>query len=259
MCGIFGWIQLSGKSDIQSSTVGFEPMNSAIAHRGPDDHGAVVFDDGVLGMTRLSIIDLEGGQQPITNEAEDCWIVFNGEIYNFVELREQLRARGHRFRTRSDTEVILRAYEEWGGDCVGRLHGMFAFAIYDRRKREKTGGELRNRPRLFLARDRLGKKPLYYYQDDQWLVFGSEIKAILAHPSVHRRVNRPIIPLYLAYGFVPSPHTFFEDINELTPGHTLTVENGEAVLRRYWQVPRGGASEPARSDAEYFRLVREHF
>src|SRR5262245_47711805 len=174
MCGICGWIQLNGKTGIQHSTMVFEPMSVAINHRGPDDHGAVVFDDAVLGMTRLGIIDLAGGQQPIANEREDCWIVFNGEIYNFIELRAELSNLGHRFRTRSDTEVILRAYEEWGADCVGRLRGMFAFAIYDRRKQEKLTNK-DSRPRLLLARDRLGKKPLYYYQDDEQLIFGSEI------------------------------------------------------------------------------------
>jgi len=260
MCGICGWIQLNGKTDIQRSTLVFEPMKGAIAHRGPDDHGAVVFDDAVLGMTRLSIIDLEGGQQPIANEAEDCWIVFNGEIYNFIELRDELKGHGHRFRTRSDTEVILRAYEEWGTDCVRRLRGMFAFAIYDSRKREKLGGkDSKSRPRLFLARDRVGKKPLYYYQDDERLIFGSEIKALLAHPSVHARVNRPVIPLYLTYGYVPSPFTFFEDICELPPGHTLTITDGDVAIRSYWEIPRDCGNEPALSEAEYFRLVREHF
>lgn len=188
----------------------FEPMNTAITHRGPDDHGAVVFDNAVLGMTRLSVIDVDGGQQPITNEMEDCWIVFDGEIYNFIEMRKELQNRGHRFRSRSDTEVILRAYEEWGADCVQWLQGMFAFAIYDRRQERKPRqGNLNAPPRLFLARDRLGKKPLYYYQDEERLIFGSEIKALLAHPAVPATVNRPMIPLYLTYGYVPGPGTFF--------------------------------------------------
>ena len=260
MCGICGWIQLNGKTDIQHSTLIFEPMSAAINHRGPDDHGAVVFDDAVLGMTRLSIIDLAGGQQPIANENEDCWIVFNGEIYNFMELRAELQGLGHRFRSRSDTEVILRAYEQWGADCVGRLRGMFAFAIYDCRKQERPRNkDSRHRPRLFLARDRVGKKPLYYYQDDERLIFGSEIKALLAHSSVRPRVNRSVIPLYLTYGYVPSPHTFFEDICELPPGHTLTVTDGEVKVHPYWEVPRDGGAEAALSEEEYLRQVREHF
>jgi len=260
MCGIYGWIQLHGKTDIHTAALVFEPMNAIITHRGPDDHGAVVFDNAVLGMTRLSIIDLKGGQQPITNELEDCWIVFNGEIYNFLELRQELKNLGHQFRSRSDTEVILRAYEEWGADCVRRLQGMFAFAIYDRRKdRKRRDGNVSARPRLFLARDRLGKKPLYYYQDEERLIFGSEIKALLAHPAVPARVNRPMIPLYMTYGYVPSPFTFFEDICELPPGHTLTVAEGDVAIQQYWEVPRERGSETVLSEKDYLRLVREHF
>src|SRR5262245_20068412 len=135
---------------------------------------------------------------------------------------------------------------------------MFAFAIYDRRKQEKLTNK-DSRPRLLLARDRLGKKPLYYYQDDEQLIFGSEIKSLLAHPAVHPRVNRPVIPLYLTYGYVPSPWTFFEDICELPPGHTLTIVDGEANLRRYWEVPVDAGDKPPLSDDEYVRLVREHF
>lgn len=260
MCGICGWMQLQSKADIQTSTFVFEAMNAAIAHRGPDDRGAVVFDDAVLGMARLSIIDIDGGQQPIANESEDCWIVFNGEIYNFKELREELKALGHRFRTRSDTEVILRAYEEWGEDCVQRLRGMFAFAIYDCRRGAARGrGCSMPSSRLFLARDRLGKKPLYYYQDDDRLIFGSEIKAILAHSSVRPKMNRTVIPLYLTYGYVPSPFTFFEDIHELPPGNILLVDDGAPTLRQYWQVPRTSVSEPSPSESDYFQQVREHF
>ena len=260
MGGIYGWIQLQGKTDIHTATMVFEPMNAAVTHRGPDDHGAVVFDNAVLGTTRLSIIDVNGGQQPITNEMEDCWIVFNGEIYNFVELRKELKNLGCHFRSRSDTEVILRAYEEWGADCVQRLQGMFAFAICDRRQGKKPRqGHLNPHSRLFLARDRLGKKPLYYYQDEERLIFGSEIKALLAHPAVPARVNRPMIPLYLTYGYVPSPCTFFEDICELPPGHTLTAADGDVAIRRYWEVPREPGSETVLSEKDYLRLVRDHF
>ncbi|HWH75895.1 MAG TPA: hypothetical protein VNT76_00940, partial [Candidatus Binatus sp.] len=253
MCGICGWIQLNGKTDIQDSTALFEPMTAALAHRGPDDHGAVVFDDAVLSMTRLSIIDLDGGQQPIANHEETCWIVFNGEIYNFSDLRAELKGRGHRFRSRSDTEVILCAYEEWGVGCVHRLRGMFAFAIFDCRKNGAA------RPRLFLARDRLGKKPLYYYQDAERLIFGSEIKAILAHAGVRPTVNRDVIPLYLTYGYAPSPLTFFENIRELPAGHTLLVEDGDVMVRRYWSVPREPCSAPEVSESEYLQQVRQRF
>jgi asparagine synthase (glutamine-hydrolysing) len=260
MCGICGWIQLNGKRDIQTSTTLFEPMNTTLAHRGPDDHGAVVFDDAVLGMTRLSIIDIDGRQQPIANEAEDCWIVFDGEIYNFKELRDTLRGRGRQFRTRSDTEVILRAYEDWGVDCVRRLRGMFAFAICDRRKSKDHQGTANARSaRLFLARDRIGKKPLFYYEDDEQLIFGSEIKAILAHPAVRPRVNRAVVPLYITYGYVPSPATFFEDIYELPPGHTAIVEDGSVSFNRYWEIPRHQVVEPEHSETEYFQQVRDSF
>lgn len=260
MCGIYGWIQLHGKTDIHTAALVFEPMNAVITHRGPDDHGAIVFDNAVLGMTRLSIIDVDGGQQPITNEMEDCWIVFDGEIYNFIELRKELQNRGHRFRSRADTEVILRAYEQWGADCVQWLEGTFAFAIYDRRQEGKPRhGNLNAHPRLFLARDRLGQKPLYYYQDEERLIFGSEIKALLAHPAVPARVNRPMIPLYLTHGYVPSPYTFFEDICELAPGHTLTVADGDVAIRRYWDVTREPDSEPMLSEKEYLRRVCDHF
>jgi len=178
-------------------------------------------------MRRLSIIDLVTGHQPMANEDETCWVVHNGEIYNFLDLRRELESLGHSFRSHSDTEVILHSYEEWGPECVNRLRGMFAFAIYD--QGSGSGSE-----RLFLARDRVGKKPLYYYRDSKCFVFASEIKAILAHPQVPRRMNRRALPLYLAYGYVPAPHTIFENIYELPPGHLMTVQDGDLVTKTYW-------------------------
>jgi asparagine synthase (glutamine-hydrolysing) len=235
-------------------------MTTTIAHRGPDDRGVVVFDDAALGMTRLSIIDLAGGHQPMANQTEDCWIVFNGEIYNFLDLRIELKNRGYRFRTRSDTEVVLHAYEEWGEDFLHRLRGMFALAIYDRRHSKTDSKDCAHKgSRLFLARDRVGKKPLYYYRDDKYLIFGSEIKAILAHLSVHRRVNQSVVPLYLAYGYVPAPHTFFEDIYELPPAHTLTVRDGEINIGQYWEVPAGRASDSALNERQCIERLRELF
>jgi asparagine synthase (glutamine-hydrolysing) len=251
MCGICGWIEFQGNSEIGESSALLERMNAALAHRGPDDRGAIVFDAAVLGMTRLSIIDVDGGRQPMANQAENCGIVFNGEIYNFADLRDDLKHRGHRFRSRSDTEVILHAYEEWGADCVERLRGMFAFAIYDGRKFGAA--------RLFLARDRLGKKPLYYYEDRQRLIFGSEIKAILANANVRRRVNRTVMPLYLAYGYVPSPFTFFENIWELPPGHVLLVDGDKVVLRRYWSPPGQPLAAPRLCESEHVQQLRERF
>ncbi|HEV8620376.1 MAG TPA: asparagine synthase (glutamine-hydrolyzing), partial [Nitrospiraceae bacterium] len=229
-------------------------------HRGPDDRGFAVFDNAALGISRLSIIDLATGHQPIANEAKTCWIVYNGEIYNFPALREELEKRGYRFRTRSDTEVVLHAYEEWGDDCVRRLRGMFAFAIYDRKPSLKNDGHKESSDALlFLARDRLGEKPLYYYQDHDRFIFASEIKSILAHPAVRRRVNRAIIPLYLAHGYVPTPSTFFEGIYELPPGHILTVKDGHVSVCRYWDLPLPVSYGQAFSEKEYVTKVRELF
>jgi asparagine synthase (glutamine-hydrolysing) len=256
MCGICGWVQLHSKTDLQCSIL--ERMNALLSHRGPDDKGAVIFDDAALGMCRLSVIDLAGGHQPIANEKENCWIVFNGEIYNFRELRKELKSKGYRFRTRSDTEVVLRAYEEWGADCVRRLRGMFALAIHDRRPGAASNGKNRppDGPRLFLARDRVGKKPLYYGRANDSLLFASEIKALLAHPSVRPRVNRHIIPLYLTYGYVPAPLTFFDGIYELPPGHTLTVAHGQVAVQQYWEIPGTGDCAPERSEDAYVDRVR---
>jgi asparagine synthase (glutamine-hydrolysing) len=259
MCGISGWFQINSKIATKDSTSSIESMTAAIAHRGPDDRGAVVFNDATLGMTRLSIIDLMGGHQPIANENEDCCIVFNGEIYNFLDLRTELKAKGYRFRTRSDTEVVLRAYEEWGDDCLQRLRGMFALAIYDSRSGNSGSVDCVGKtPRLFLARDRVGKKPLYYYRDKNRIIFGSEIKAILAHPLVHRRVCRNILPLYLTYGYVPEPYTFFEEIYELAPGHKLVVEGGEITIEQYWKLPPQGVDIEL-SEKQYIERLRELF
>jgi asparagine synthase (glutamine-hydrolysing) len=213
-------------------------MNATLTHRGPDGSGIVLLGNTALAMSRLRIIDLTTGDQPIPNEDETCWIVYNGEIYNFLDLRRELEATGHRFRTRSDTEVILHAYEAWGPDCVHHLQGMFAFAVYDGRPQpprchgpsSAVGGF------LFLGRDRLGKKPLYYYHDADCFIFASEIKAILAHPRVPRVVNRSVIPLYVTYGYVPAPYTLFEGIYELPPGHTLTLRDSQVTVCEYWDV-----------------------
>ncbi|MCP5120578.1 MAG: asparagine synthase (glutamine-hydrolyzing), partial [bacterium] len=227
MCGICGWI--GGESLYPDVPGPLEAMNSALAHRGPDHAGAALFGNAGIAMSRLSIIDLASGDQPITNEDETRWIVFNGEIYNFQELGGELTARGHRFRTRSDTEVILHGYETWGKDCVQRLRGMFAFCVVE----SPDGQRVR---RAFLARDRVGKKPLYYWHKNGRLIFGSEIKAILEHPDVSRQVNERAVPLYLTYGNVPAPDTLFQDIHELPPGHTLTFENGHISVERYWDL-----------------------
>jgi asparagine synthase (glutamine-hydrolysing) len=234
-------------------------MSVTIEHRGPDDWGKAEFKDAAIAMTRLSIIDLTGGHQPMANDREDCWIVFNGEIYNFLDLRKELQAKGYRFKTHSDTEVVLRAYEKWGDECLLRLRGMFALAIYDSRSANNRSDDcVGKRSRLLLARDRVGKKPLYYYRDETRIIFGSEIKAILADPSVKVKVRRNILPLYLTYGYVPAPDTFFENIYELAPGHKLIVQNGEMGIDQYWKLPPQDVGIEL-SEKQYVERLRELF
>ncbi|MGD0013338.1 MAG: asparagine synthase (glutamine-hydrolyzing) [Bryobacteraceae bacterium] len=229
MCGICG-IFFSDRGGHVSADV-LSAMNRRIAHRGPDDEGFFVEGNVGLAMRRLSIIDVKSGHQPLANENEDIWIVYNGEIYNHAELKADLEAKGHRYRTRSDTETIVHLYEQYGRDCVSHLRGMFAFVIWDRRKRV-----------LFAARDRLGIKPFYYRWDGKSFLFGSEIKAILAYPNVAAELNRSKLAEYLAFGYLTGPETMFEGIKKLMPGHTLMLEvadDGPAPpnILRYWDVP----------------------
>jgi asparagine synthase (glutamine-hydrolysing) len=259
MCGICGWIELSSGNAFPPTRSILGSMSATIEHRGPDDCGAAYFRDAAMAMTRLSVIDVAGGHQPMANDREDCYIVFNGEIYNFLDLRKELQAKGYRFETHSDTEVVLRAYEEWGDQCLNRLRGMFALAIYDSRFAKNGSAEcVANRSRLLLARDRLGKKPLYYYRDENLIIFGSEIKAILAHPSVDRRVRRSILPMYLTYGYVPAPDTFFENIYEIAPGHKLVVQHGEVAIEQYWKLPPHDVGIEL-SEKQYVERLRELF
>jgi asparagine synthase (glutamine-hydrolysing) len=201
-------------------------MCQQIVYRGPDDEGIHVADGAGLGMRRLSIIDLSGGHQPVFNEDRTAWIVYNGEIYNFPELRPELEKRGHRFYTKSDTEVIIHLYEEMGADCVQKLRGMFALAIYDKTKRK-----------LVLARDRLGKKPLHYALLKDKLYFASEIKSILAVAPELAEINAQGLLQYLYYGYVPDPITAFTGIQKLPAGHLLEFENGKMQIRQYWDLP----------------------
>ncbi|MEI8176306.1 MAG: asparagine synthetase B, partial [Candidatus Omnitrophota bacterium] len=230
MCGICGKLTIQTQSNIDEALI--KRMCATLVHRGPDDEGIYVGKGSGagagaragLGHRRLSIIDLSAaGHQPMANEDRTLWIVLNGEIYNFQELRCELKLRGHRFVSGSDTEVVLHLYEEAGDACVTQLRGMFAFAIWD----EKRG-------RLFAARDRVGKKPFYYYQKNGTFIFGSEIKAILQDPTVSAQVNRSAITDYLTYGYTPAPLSMFTDINKLEPAHTLVWEKGEVAIRRYW-------------------------
>ena len=220
MCGICGIVDF--ENDARHDHEVLERMLRTIRHRGPDDQGILSEGGIALGMRRLSIIDLEGGQQPIFNEGGDVGIVFNGEIYNFLELREELLGRGHRLTTHSDTEVIVHLYEELGIDCLEKLRGMFAFALWDRKER-----------RLLIARDRLGIKPLYYSQVGQTLVFSSEIKAMLQHPSVERRVDLLGLSDYLSLKYVPAPRTMFANVHSLPPGHAMICDQRGLSIRQY--------------------------
>jgi asparagine synthase (glutamine-hydrolysing) len=223
MCAICGIVNFNAADLVDAAVIG--RMTQALAHRGPDDDGYFVEGRVGLGHRRLSIIDLSGGKQPIFNEDESAAIIFNGEIYNYRDLAAQLAAAGHTFKTRSDTETILHAYEEFGEDCVQHLRGMFAFAIWDRRAR-----------RLLLARDRLGVKPLYYYRDGRFLAFASEIKALLEIPSIPREVDPEALDLYLSLRYVPGPRTMFKNIFRLPPGHLLVVNERGVRTKKYWDI-----------------------
>lgn len=223
MCGICGKINLNGEPVDEAL---LRRMNASLVHRGPDDEGIYLKGSVGLGHRRLSIIDLSpAGRQPMCNEDGTVWIVFNGEIYNFQELRQDLLGKGHVFRSKSDTETIVHLYEQYGEDCPGYLRGMFAFAIWDERDCS-----------LFLARDRIGKKPLYYYFDGKMFCFGSEIKAILADRQIERTPDLTAIHHYLTYQAVPSPWTAFTGVRKLPPAHYLHLRKGNAELHRYWKL-----------------------
>ena len=223
MCGIAGFIDVERSRDNAEQLI--DRMCRVIRHRGPDDQGVWVDDGVALGMRRLSIIDLAGGHQPIFNEDQSILVVLNGEIYNYRELQKELQERGHHFRTNSDTEAIVHAYEEYGDDCVKHLRGMFTFAIWDR-----------NRQRLLAARDRFGKKPLNYYWDGEKLIFGSEIKSIL-EAGIPREVNHFALDEYLVYCCVPAPNTLFRGVMKLPAAHILVYENRQISTKRYWELP----------------------
>ncbi len=231
MCGIAGIVSSRAGERIETATI--RRMCDAIVHRGPDEEGILVKDGVGLGMRRLSVIDLAGGHQPIFNEDRTVWIVYNGEIFNFLELRQELEKRGHRFSTNSDTEVIVHLYEELGSSCVDKLRGMFAFALYDERRR-----------RLLIARDRLGKKPLHYALVNQQLLFGSEIKALLAVAPDLAVINRQALMQYLYFGYIPDPLTAFLPIQKLPPGHLLEFEAGKVQVRKYWDLPQYSTYKP---------------
>ena len=228
MCGIAGQFDTQGRRPVDDRLLA--RMNDSLRHRGPDGDGLLSEPGCGLAHRRLAIIDLAGGRQPLGNEDGSVVVVFNGEIYNFQALRRELEAAGHRFATDSDTEAIVHGWEEWGEACVERFRGMFAFALWDR-----------GRDVLFLARDRLGIKPLYYAcLPDGWLLFGSELKALLLHPGLDRGLDPTAVDDYLALGYVPDPKTIYRNVRKLAPAHTLLVRRGagEGVPRRYWNLVR---------------------
>ena len=223
MCGIYGAFSTDGERPIHADVL--ERMAHVLAHRGPDGGGHHLAGPFGMGMRRLSIIDLTSGDQPMCNEDGTLWVVFNGEIYNYRELTADLNARGHRFATASDTEVLVHLYEEYGERCVEPLRGMFAFAIWDDPRRE-----------LLLGRDRLGIKPLYYASTPDGFLFGSELKALIQSPWLRPRLARRGLAAYLQYGYVPDPLSILDGVAKVPPGHTLSVRSGRpAPPRRYWQ------------------------
>ncbi len=250
MCGICGKIDGKGR---EVHLRELKNMASAIAHRGPDDDGFYTKKGVGLGHRRLSIIDLSTGKQPISNEDGTVWIVFNGEIYNFLSLKKELLGRGHVFTTNTDTEVIVHLYEEMGERCVERLNGMFAFAIYDEKERL-----------LLLARDRIGQKPMFYSSQPGSFLFASEVKGILAADGVDREIDVVAVHHYLSLRFIPPPHTMFAGISKLPAGHTLLYRDGNIVIRRYWdldftrklQMDEQGLLEVL--DRELYRAVDSH-
>jgi asparagine synthase (glutamine-hydrolysing) len=224
MCGISGLYYFDRHRHVDESLL--IGMREVAAHRGSDDHGLYLSRNVGFAFNRLSIIDIEGGSQPMSNDDRTVWLIFNGEIYNFVELRSELIRAGHRFRTRSDTETVLRAWEEYGADCVQRFRGMFAFAIWDERRRL-----------LFAARDRVGIKPLYYYADKEQFAFASEIKSLLEVPEIPTGVDTAALADYLRHGYVLGPNTLFPNIRKLPPAHSVTVQRNHINVQRYWEVP----------------------
>jgi asparagine synthase (glutamine-hydrolysing) len=247
MCGIAGFVGTGtpGADEAAGRAALVDRMCRVIAHRGPDDQGTEVVGRAALGMRRLSIIDLAGGRQPMSGCDPGITVVFNGEIYNFRELQRDLEARGHKFRTRSDTEAIVHAYEEFGDACVERLRGMFAFAIWDARAE-----------RLFVARDRAGEKPLYYTRTSAGtFVFGSELKCLLEHPEVAPETDPEALDAYLTFGYVPEPLCVFRGVRKLEAGHRLTFERGRVETDSYWDFPFGREEKPRREE-EYVEELR---
>ncbi len=237
MCAIAGKLSRGGKVDRRL----LEAMRDTMTHRGPDDAGLWLNDEGSVGLAhrRLSIIDLSpNGHQPMTNEDGSIWLVFNGEIYNFQELKDELLEAGHTFRSHTDSEVIIHAYEEWGLESVKRLRGMFSSALWDARCR-----------RLFLARDRLGIKPLFYWHRNGDFIFASELKAIRIDPQVRLALNESAIYDFFTYRYIPTPKTIYEDVRKLPPAHYAVLEDGRLTLTQYWDPSFSSTGAVSEEDA----------
>lgn len=243
MCGICGKLHFDSSYSVSEAEI--RKMAHPITHRGPDDEGFYLNQNIGFGFRRLSIIDLHTGHQPLTNEDGNVWIVFNGEIYNYQELRKDLEAKGHRFKTSTDTETIVHLYEEYGTDCVKKLRGMFGFAIWDDRHQK-----------LFCARDRFGIKPFFYFKDGSRFIFGSEIKNILQADDINREIDINVMDYYLTYGYTPIDETIYKSIKKLEPAHTLEIRaGGEPVIKKYWDI----SFEPDYniSEDEWCELIEE--
>ena len=241
MCGITGWATLDARVPPPDGARGLlRSMCERMTHRGPDSEGLMVATGVGLGMRRLAIIDLQTGEQPALSEDGQVSVILNGEIYNYRELRADLEKRGHRFRSESDTEVLPHLYEEHGDQMVHHLNGMFAFAVWDARRR-----------RLFIARDRFGEKPLYWGVFNKTFLFASEPKVLLAHPSVHPSLNLDALRQYLSFDYIPAPHSIYQGIQKLPAAHTLTVEDGRVHVERYWHLSyKKAARVPTEEEAE---------
>ncbi|MGH9558531.1 MAG: asparagine synthetase B family protein, partial [Bryobacteraceae bacterium] len=250
MCGIAGFVTVRpGVNQGVGSEAVLARMNGSIRHRGPDAEGFYSDSHAFMGHRRLSIVDLATGQQPMTQESGELHLVYNGEIFNHADLRPELERAGHRYRSRSDTEMILHAYEQYGPTCLDRFRGMFAFSLWDARRK-----------RLFCARDRLGIKPFYYFWDGRLFAFASEIKALFEHPDISPALEQSSLAEYLAFGYTNSDATMFGGIRKLMPGHWLSLDVcGEAPafeIRRYWEIPSPPEREEKRDDKSWIEECR---
>jgi asparagine synthase (glutamine-hydrolysing) len=241
MCGICGIFEFDRREPFPEATI--RRMHETIVHRGPDDDGTYLGEGVAFGFRRLSIIDLSGGHQPLTNEDGSLWVMLNGEIYNYPELRSELESKGHRLATRSDTETIVHLYEEYGENCIERLRGMFAIALWDAKNRK-----------LLLARDRLGKKPLYYSADSKRILFGSELKTLLANGNGNRDLDPQALSDYFSYGYIPAPKTIYRSVRKLLPGHYLVASANELREVCYWDL--SFANVENRSEEEWCEILR---